>query len=186
MGLFSRLFGKRDHSASILQAGVALADEVERVYRNQLESLPPTGTGLLKARLLSSSFAAAVYIVGDCAKNQEDMFSFINACSGIAMRPFNQPGANLRLSRQDAASFAGAFMTKALKLIQSELSDGPSTLDRKTEPFQKLINMYHHCLAESVGEQRYKAQMKQKLETFAESIIWTHFRFLGDMLNQVK
>ncbi|MGB8354773.1 MAG: hypothetical protein WCD79_12840 [Chthoniobacteraceae bacterium] len=186
MGLFGKIFGKVDCTEVILHSGMTIAAETERVYRAHLGDNLPTGVGLLKARLLSSTFAAAVFIIGRCGKSDAENYSFMQACSGIAMKPFNQPGGNPTVSRSKAEAFAPSFMSKALRLIQAELSEGPSNTDVKTEAFQKLVNMYHHCLAESVGEERYKTSMKGDFEAYAETVIWTHFHFLSDMLKAVK
>lgn len=184
MGLFDKLFGKPDHSEGILREGFALATEIERVYRNQLESIPPTGIGLYKARLLSATFALAAYKIGRCSKCQEDLLQFINQCSGIAFAPFAQPHANPSFSKEFAASFSGNFMTMVFNLIQSELTDGPSNLDRRTTAFFQLMEVYHHCLAESIGEARYQTQ-KQERALEVESIIWSHLRFLENLLGRL-
>ena len=188
MGLFDKIFGKPDPRAGILHGGIALADETERIYRNQLESISPTGAGLLKARLISSTFASAVYLIGGCGRgrSEEDTNSFFSACSGIAMQPFHQPGFHPSVSQQEAVSIASSFVMPVLRLIMAESEEGPSTLDHKTEAFKKLIGIYHDCLAESAGTKRYNALMRHNLETAAESIIWTHFRFLANTLQQIR
>ena len=184
MGLFDKLFGKPDHSDGILREGFGLATEIERVYRNQLESIPPTGIGLYKARLLSATFALAAYKIGGCSKGREDLLQFVNQCSGIAFAPFAQPGANPSFSKESAASFSADFMNNVFKLIQSELTDGPSNLNQRTTAFHQLLEVYHQCLAESIGEARYKTQ-KQERALEVESIIWSHLRFLEDLLGRL-
>jgi hypothetical protein len=185
MGFFSQLFGRPDSRESILRAGMALADETERVYRNQLEGISPTGRGLLKARLLSLTFPVAAYVIGKCAKTEQDAFEFSMACSGVAMIPLSQPGATPTIARSEAKSFAASFMSKAFKLIQSELAEGPSSIGRKTDAFRQLVEMYHHCLAESAGEMSYQSRLRSEMELPAESVMWTHFRFLTNMLQRV-
>jgi hypothetical protein len=186
MSFLSQLFGKPDYREHILEAGIALANETERVYRNQLESVSITGRGLLKARLISATFSVAVYFFGTRIKNKQDAYDFSMACSGLAMRSLSRLGASPTISRDEAMTFADSFMSKILSLIQAELADGPSTLEHKTEAFRQIVETYHQCLAESAGQQYFQSQLRRELELPAESVIWTHFRFLSDMLQQVS
>lgn len=70
MGLLNKLFSKRDPSDVLIPWGLGLCDEMERVYRNQLDLTPSKGditaTGLLKARLFAASFVHSAYFYG-CA-----------------------------------------------------------------------------------------------------------------------
>jgi len=184
MGLFGNLFGKPDHTEAILTAGLALADEMERVYRNQLESISPTGVGLYKARLLSATFSLAAYKLGGCAKSKDDLLRFINQCSGIALTPLIAPGANPQFSKELAVFFTADFMSDVFKLIQSELTDGPSTLNQQTKAFSELKQIYHGCLVASIGEEQYRNQ-RQRRDLEVESIIWSHLRHLENVLGQI-
>jgi hypothetical protein len=92
---------------------MALADETERVYRNQLEGISPTGRRLLKSRLLSLTFPLAAYVIGKCAKTEQDAVEFSMACSGVAMLPLSQSDATPTIARSEAESFAASFMSKA-------------------------------------------------------------------------
>jgi hypothetical protein len=55
----------------------------------------------------------------------------------------------------------------------------------QTDAFRQLVEMYHHCLAESAGEVSYQGRLRSEMELPAESVMWTHFRFLTDMLHQL-
>lgn len=134
MGLFNKLFGQSDSTEVCIEWGMRLCDEIERVYRNHVHPVAPTGIGLLKARLLASCFVHTAYLFG-CARGEEDAEQFFVACSGIAMRPFNQSGFSPSISREQASSFATDFMLKGSRAIRSELKDGPSTVTRETQHF---------------------------------------------------
>lgn len=186
MGILDTLFGKPDYRQSILDSTVAIVNETERVYRNHLGAVSPTGDGLLKARLLSSAFGAAIYIVGECTKSEEDALRFFDACIDIAMRPFSLPCISPENRQQEHIVAARKFMLEVFKLIQSEVMTGPSYIEETTDAFQELVIVYQHCLRESLGEHQYLNYIRHNSDCYADSIIWTHLRFLDDSVKQTR
>jgi hypothetical protein len=75
MGLFNKLFGQSDPSEAVIEWGLRLSDEIERVYRNHVSPAMPTGVGLLKARLLASCFVHTAYL-SECARGEQDAEQF--------------------------------------------------------------------------------------------------------------
>jgi hypothetical protein len=102
------------------------------------------------------------------------------------MRPFSQPGYSPSIGREKAASFATDFMLKASRSIRGEVKDGPSTITRQTEHFERLVGMYHHCLAESLGPANYTQAKRREMNEFAESIVWTCLRAMTDQIAALR
>jgi hypothetical protein len=166
MGLFDKLFGRADSSNVLMEWGLRACDEMERVYRNQLELTPSrgsiTGVGLLKARLLSATVFHTSYFFA-CARGSDDTAEFMQACSGIAMRPFSQAVFSPPITREQATSIGTNFMLKAARLLRDELRTGPSNLAQRTPSFEHLVGMYHHCLAESCPAGSYTQAVRNQL-----------------------
>ncbi len=168
---------------------MGLVAEMDRVYRHQLELTPARGAakgnGLLKARLLSATFVHATYQYS-ARREEATLRHFLNMCSGMAMEPFAESSCNPSIKREEATAFAGPFMIKTLEHIHDELGHGPSTLGRKTDGFEHLVGMYHHCLAESSSQSMYTQAVRREMNELAESVIWTHLRAMGDQIAAIR
>ena len=186
MGLLKFIFGRPDYRQPILDSTVALANEAERIYRNQLENIPPSNDGLLKVRLFSCAFGIAVFAAGECDKGEEDAIRFLYECIDIAMRPFSQPRITLETRRQPHIVAAGKFITEVVKLIDSEMTSGPSRLENTTLAFQELVEVYRHCLKESAGDLHYERHIRYNPNICAASVVWTHLRFVEDSVKAVR
>lgn len=189
MGLFDKLFGKPDPASTVIEWGLRVCDEMERVYRSHLELTPSrggiTGVGLLKARLFAASFVHIAYFFG-CGRSGEDVAQFMQMCNGMAIRPFYQPGFSPSISREQAESFSSAFMLKAYRLLRDEVTKGPSTLSQHSESFDKLVGMYHHCLAESCPPGSYTQSVRNQLNEFAEGATWTTLHAMGQQIEALR
>ncbi len=189
MGLFDKLFGKPDPTNAVIEWGLRVCDEMERVYRNHLDLTPSrggvTGVGLLKARLFAASFIHTAYFYG-CGRSGEDVSQFMQMCSGMALRPFSQPGFSPAFSREQAASFASDFMLKAYRLLRDEMQIGPSNLMQRTPSFDHLVGMYHHCLAESCPAGTYTQTVRNQLNEYAEGAVWSTLRAMTEQIAALR
>jgi len=170
-------------------------NETERVYRNELEVIfrrrrienhALSGVGILKARLFTASFMAGAYIFGGYARGEEDAFEMVQFCSGCAMEPFSNPSYRPSVSREEAISFTSNFMNKILKLIEQELTTGPSTLGVQTDAFRHLVDLYHDCLAETVGSKGYRQRFRDDFSIFAEQLVWSNLRLCTETIDALK
>ena len=143
MGLLRLLFGKADYRQPILDATIALANETERVYRNHLEDISPSSDGLLKLRLFSAAFGVMVYGAADCPSGEEDFLRFLYQCVDVAMRPFSQPCITKENRHDPHIAAAGNFLFEVFRLIQAEMTSGPSSVGNKTPAFESLAAVYH-------------------------------------------
>lgn len=172
MSFLKSLFGKpspQELMASLLQGlGTQMADEMERVYRGQIEAYSKdfspcqvNAKGLLKARLFGVSFA--IIIFRKKSGSTDYLTEMMNASSGLAMLPLSSAGSAPSISRETAASFAGEYMTRVVKNILIELEQGPSTPTDRSAGFAGLVSCYEEALVESIGTGNFTPQVKGRL-----------------------
>lgn len=187
MSFLKSLFGKpspQELMASLLQGpGTQMADEMERVYRGQIESYSQdfsacevNAKGLLKARLFGVSFALLVF--RKKSGSTVHLPEMMNASSGLAMLPFNSPGSAPSISREAAASFAGEYMTRVVKNLLLELEHGPSTPTDRSVGFTGLVSCYEEALIESIGASNFTSQVKQRFYPMVAGAVYANLGFM--------
>ncbi len=181
MGILSFLLGRAGIGDKILKALISALDEMvreaERIYRRRLDLLrsegvnaPLTGQGLLKARLLGSSYLVLAFAV-KCADSDELCIGrFMEVATGIAFMPFAEDDSYPRLRREDALAFSGDFLMSALRAIAKELKEGPSFPFRQTSGFRELVDLYHQAVCDSVGSDTYRRNSESYGSTPAERL----------------
>ena len=186
MGLFRRLFTRRSPKEALIAGCIPAVDETERVYRNQLEGYALSGAGLLKARLFSASFIASAYMYGGYASDENDAMEVINMCSGVAWKSFSDPSFRPTFSQEEATCLAPGFMSNIIKLIKQELETGPSQISFQTAAFQGLVDVYHSCLAETVGVDEYGGDLRREYHHCAQGMVWANLRVFTEVMEALK
>lgn len=187
MSFLKSLFGKpspQSLMASLLQGpGTQMADEMERVYREQIKAYSQDITpcqvnakGLLKARLFGVSFALLIF--RKRSGSTDHLSEMMNACSGLAMLPLSSTGSALSINRETAVSFAGEYMTRVVNNILLELEQGPSTPTSRSVGFAGLISCYEEALTESIGTTNFTPQVKQRLFPMVAGAVYANLGFM--------
>lgn len=187
MSFLKSLFGKpspQSLMASLLQEpGTQMADEMERVYRGQIEAYSQdfapcqvNAKGLLKARLFGVSFALLIF--RKKSGSTDHLPEMMNASSGLAMLPLSSPGSTPSISRETAASFAGEYMTRVVKNILLDLEQGPSTPTNRSVGFAGLVSCYEEALAESIGASNFTPQVKQRFFPMVAGAVYANLGFM--------
>ena len=134
MGLFDGRLVRR-HQMLVVRAATMIAQEDDRVYRNQVAGLAglvgpcaPSGLGLLRARLLGVCFPLYPFMRRWAGKRQADVSDMSQALSGVAAAPLMEQGAMPSVDRDSAVAVAGSFMAQQLRLIGAELAEGGSSI----------------------------------------------------------
>jgi len=167
----------------ILRTGIALANEIECLYRYQIETVPIAPVdekGILKARLLAATFAAAAYIMGRCAESPREANEFTIECISIAMQPLIKLGDVFTSPYDGAAPIADPFVSKLLFLIRADFVGG--VLHHQPEAFQQIVQTYHQCFAESLEQQQLPDEFRSELDRMVESFVGRLFDALDDLL----
>ncbi len=159
MGLFGKLFGggspEKDMYTLLHGPSVEMADEMERVYRGQLDiysedysATEISARGVLKARLFGATFMLVAFTLK--WRETQHIDKMMQATSGIGMLAFESSNCIPQLSKKDAVSFAGDYIMKVLKAILAEVKQAPSTPDNPSEGLEKLVKLWVEALMESI------------------------------------
>ncbi len=191
MSFLKSLFGKtspQELMYSLLRGpGTQMADEMERVYRGQIEAYSQDFTmcqvsakGLLKARLFGVSFVLLPF--RKKSGGSDHLPEMMDASSGLAMLPFSSPGYVPYISRETAASFTGEYMTRVVKNILIELRQGPSTPADMSAGFSGLVLCYEEALIESIGASNFTPQVKERFFPMVAGAVNANLGFMHQNL----
>ena len=184
MSFLKKLFGvDKPDKHEYVQAMVEMAAESERTHRGMVSSynadielglLPvpstsatiiPTGRGIYKARLFGALFIAYAY--AESGHAEVDVNEMVNVATGVALEPL-VGGGEPSLDRDDAKSFAMAYLKPTLIAIIAAFKAGPLLSGHLAEEHNTLADQLHEALAESIGVHLYTPQVR---ENFAIAIL---------------
>ena len=184
MSFLKKLFGvDKPDKHEYVQAMVEMAAESERTHRGMINlynadielglmSVPstsaaiiPTVRGIYKARLFGALFIAYAYAKSGHA--DADVNEMVNVATGVMLEPL-VGGGEPSLDRDEAKSFAMAYLKPTLKAIIAAFKAGPLLPGRLTEEHNTLADQLHEALAESIGVDFYTPEVR---EHFAIAIL---------------
>ena len=186
MSFLGKLFGgsepEEPDKMEYLEAMSEMAAESERTYRGMIDTYSsdvalspspgvaaaPTALGLYKARLFGAVFMATAYI--KVAPSPEDGMEFVNAATGLA---FESPegAVSPRLDRNEAVSIATPFATRVLKAILAAYDAGAWLPGNADSAHLALAEHLHETLADSISEDAYTAQVKERFEVIVQGTV---------------
>ncbi len=171
--------------------------EDDRVYRNQIaeyasEHAPCSVSvlGLYKARLFGCGFPLYAYVVSQ--QDEELAMQMANLATGLAIS--DTPS----LSREVAGDVSIDFLKNQIKFLNQELDAGPSELARVTDGcagledmhltdgFIGLVDMYHGCLVDSIGQKNYTGDLRHRLEFMVRTGIFIRLEMMGKLLKRIR
>src|SRR4051812_12119180 len=94
-------------------------------------------------------------------------------------------GFRANLTEAEIGNIATRMIHELFRLIKTDLEEGPSTSHNRTAAFQSLAEIYHSSLSESLGAD-YIFQKRKQLEPSVDIIIWSHFRSMATILQQIR
>lgn len=193
MSFLKSLFGQPSTEklmATLLTGpGRMLADETERVYRGQIEAFSEDShpcdldaKGVLKARLFGVSFIPAIFRMQ--AGSSDRFMDMVNACSGLAMLPFESPTYKPSINRDVALSFASDYMTRVIKSIFLDLEHGAGEGENKNNGRIGLYICYEEALKDSFGLNNYTREARLEYFPIIMGTVDGNLRFMYENIQR--
>lgn len=197
MSFLKKLFGvKKPDKYEYIRAMAEMAAELERTHCGMVDTYNadvelgllsppstrvasvPTGRGIYKARLYAALFM--VYAYSKSGHPQAEVKEMMNVATGIALEPL-VGGKEPRLDRDEAKSFAMAYLIPTLDAIVAAFEAGPMVPGQLAEEHITLADQLHDALAESIGIDGYTPEVRDRFaplilgnvaSTMAHAIKW--------------
>lgn len=194
MGFFRRFRRNTEKDMVKLLTGPAtvMADEVERVYTNQIarivndfpKSARLTAMGIYKARLFAVSFMVVAF--ARAWPKSGAISDMANAASGLAILPLVEGERDVAIDQNEAQESGGHFLQSMLEAIEDEVQNGPTQpeLDNATDGFQRISDLYIDALSDSIFDQSKLEE--EAIQPILHSMISTIFSSLSEQEKWAK
>lgn len=183
MWFLDKLFGRQKaDKIEYVKAMVEMAAESERTYRGMVEiynsdvelgvlavpsasTVLPSGRGIYKARLFGAMFMVMAYVKS--AHSQQENEEMMNIATGVAMEPLQGQGVP-RLDREEAKSFAMAYLISTFRAMTAAFGAGPLFPGSARPEHLTLADQLHDALAESIGRENYTMKVRERFDVLVQ------------------
>lgn len=179
MSFLRRVFGggarsRQEDRMAFIVPMKEMADEAERIHRHlvgifssEFLGAQPTGPGLYKARLHSAVMPVFAYVhrTGD----EEGAMELLNVATGVAIEPLVEKIGVEKLSREEAKELGLGFLKSSFSAITTCMREGPSQPGKEKPGFAQLAYLIHEALGDSIGQERYTSEARDRLDHLVKS-----------------
>ena len=174
-----------------------MADESERVYRNMIDIFNEdremgilsgkkatiSWLGIYKVRLLAATYSLFIFI-NKWGSEEEKISELINIATGVAVSSLHH--SDIEYDRDKANEISISFIRSCLRAIKIEFQAGPSMPSKNfyTEGFQKLEEITHDALSESIGKTNYNSKTEERFMGPVESGIISSLRVTTEVFGK--